>query len=342
MDLKLSAIIVLLSSLLSGCLSATSHKSSTDFESCLGNGGEILESYPRSCVIDDQSFSEIVPEAVALEVVKQVLTVGPKTATCQGFQAVDQQCLMVNGEYFYEPIVGFKHEPGVTATIEVERRQICDPQVINSCPQDVSIYRYKLLNRLIQEGAAKSVDDKASVFVGEVIKITAEKDGFIVSLRSQYPQQRFNAVISPANLGQSSDFDFADIVLGNWLKVTGEALTLDKQLQMTVRTALSHTKIAIADKLATKQERNACLLAGGKIRKVGKLQADQCVLTYPDAGNSCSDSKQCFGQCLISDAQANVLAREAKVTGSCSTNNNSFGCKALIEDGHFNGVLCID
>lgn len=61
-------------------------------------------------------------------------------------QAVQARCLVVNGETFYDGIEGYDHQEGVGRTIKIERTQICDPAVFNSCPQDIgSIYRYCLL-----------------------------------------------------------------------------------------------------------------------------------------------------------------------------------------------------
>ncbi len=360
MDIKLIAITALLAGLLSGCISngdvskpkpsTASQTLSTDFESCLANGGDILESYPRSCVIDGRSFGEIIAEKKPLETRTMVMTVGPKTVACQGFHPVNQQCLIVNGEYFYEDIEGFEHQPGVTSTIEVERRQICDPNVFNDCPQDVGIYRYRFLKALTQEGAAgantidkeREVSASISTFIGEVVNVKTEKDGFTVTLKLQGSQNVLNAVISPANLGQQSDFDFADIVLGKWLKVTGEPFKLGDQMQMAARSAMSFQKVAIADIKATSQERKACLAVGGEIRQVGKRQADRCVQTYPDAGNSCKDGQDCFGRCLASDEDAHRLSRGDLATGSCAVINNRFGCQAMVEDGRFSGTLCID
>lgn len=61
-------------------------------------------------------------------------------------QPVQTQCLVVNGETFYEDIEGYDHQEGVGRTLKIARTQICDPDVFNSCPQDtVSIYSYRFL-----------------------------------------------------------------------------------------------------------------------------------------------------------------------------------------------------
>ena len=58
------------------------------------------------------------------------------------------RCLVVNGEYFYDDIQGYSHQEGIGQTLRVERTQICNPAVLNSCPQDTGIFRYRLLETL--------------------------------------------------------------------------------------------------------------------------------------------------------------------------------------------------
>lgn len=61
-------------------------------------------------------------------------------------QSVQARCLIVNGEVFYDSIAGYDHQDGVGRTVKIARTQICDPDVFNSCPQDIrSIYSYRLL-----------------------------------------------------------------------------------------------------------------------------------------------------------------------------------------------------
>ena len=47
--------------------------------------------------------------------------------------------------YLYSNIEGFQHEKGNEYVIAVSQTMICDPDVLNDCPQDVGIYDYKLL-----------------------------------------------------------------------------------------------------------------------------------------------------------------------------------------------------
>lgn len=74
---------------------------------------------------------------------QSVFQIAADTVPCTGL--VQRRCLIVNNETFYEGIEGYTHQEGVGRIIKVERTQICNPEVFNSCPQDVGIYRYHLL-----------------------------------------------------------------------------------------------------------------------------------------------------------------------------------------------------
>ena len=61
-------------------------------------------------------------------------------------QSRQARCLIVNGATFYDAIEGYNHQEGVARTVKISRTQTCDPEVFNSCPQDVgSIYQYRLI-----------------------------------------------------------------------------------------------------------------------------------------------------------------------------------------------------
>ncbi|MFT5706456.1 MAG: hypothetical protein ACI9ES_000735 [Oceanospirillaceae bacterium] len=150
--MKSLALLVIL--LLAGCLDISTRSynnglfSSETFESCFDSGGTIQESYPRSCALNGRFYTENINVRDKFERISLVFEVGPQKTTCQEFHSGNLQCLIVNGESFYEEISGFVHQPGKTTTIEVERIQICDPNVINSCPQDIGIYQYRWLRNI--------------------------------------------------------------------------------------------------------------------------------------------------------------------------------------------------
>lgn len=72
-----------------------------------------------------------------------IFQIAADSAPCTGL--VQRTCLVVNNELFYSGITGYDHQEGVSRVIKIERIQFCDPDVFNSCPQDVGIYRYRLL-----------------------------------------------------------------------------------------------------------------------------------------------------------------------------------------------------
>ncbi len=41
-----------------------------------------------------------------------------------------------------------------------------------------------------------------------------------------------------------------------------------------------------------------CQAAGGTLQRLGRLQREQCVIPYADAGKACSRKSDCTGQCL--------------------------------------------
>jgi hypothetical protein len=136
--------------LLAGCFdqtgpSVSSSKDINTYEDCLIAGGIIQESYPAVCHINGQFYEQDISTGNTGDKREIRFLVDPQTVTCQGFHPIDQKCLIVNGGNFFEEIEGYTHQEGVGRILRVERTQICNPDVLNSCPQDVSIYRYRLL-----------------------------------------------------------------------------------------------------------------------------------------------------------------------------------------------------
>lgn len=127
-----------------------------DFLSCEKAGGRIMEKYPRICELNGEYFDEIIePETLSKgDSVIETFTVGPETVECHG--AFPQNCFIVNGEYFYDTIAGFDFKPGYEYVLEVERTQICNPEVLNDCPQDIGIYEYSLKKTLSKTAQTES------------------------------------------------------------------------------------------------------------------------------------------------------------------------------------------
>lgn len=116
-----------------------------NFDECYIAGGDIMERYPRMCSIGNQVFEETLGPKKKGDSIKRIFKVDAERPTCQGAHPFDQECLIVNGQYFYSNIEGFQHEKGNEYVIAVSQTMICDPDVLNDCPQDVGIYDYKLL-----------------------------------------------------------------------------------------------------------------------------------------------------------------------------------------------------
>lgn len=72
-----------------------------------------------------------------------IFQIAADSAPCTGL--IQRRCLIVNDELFYSGITGYDHQEGLSRVIRIERIQFCDPDVFNSCPQDVGIYKYRLL-----------------------------------------------------------------------------------------------------------------------------------------------------------------------------------------------------
>jgi hypothetical protein len=85
----------------------------------------------------------------------------------------------------------------------------------------------------------------------------------------------------------------------------------------------------------------ACARAGGAVQPVCRMQSPMCVITFTDAGKSCTDGGQCgSGRCLAENPTASTGGPGA--TGQCSTTNDPCGCNQRIEKGVAQPTLCTD
>lgn len=86
---------------------------------------------------------------------------------------------------------------------------------------------------------------------------------------------------------------------------------------------------------------DACAKAGGAIQPVCLMQSPMCVITFADAGKSCTDGAQCgSGRCLAENPTSSTGGPGA--TGQCSTTNDPCGCYQRIEKGVAQPTLCAD
>lgn len=82
-----------------------------------------------------------------------------------------------------------------------------------------------------------------------------------------------------------------------------------------------------------------CRAAGGTLQRLGRLQREQCVIPYADAGKACSRKSDCTGQCL---ASGEGVAGSA-TTGTCQRDaSQNFGCRQRIDDGKAQSTICVD
>lgn len=85
---------------------------------------------------------------------------------------------------------------------------------------------------------------------------------------------------------------------------------------------------------------SACAARGGEIKRVGRMQSEQCVIKYADAGKQCTDGDQCAGDCRIEDSPFPNAGQTAQ--GRCQAESQNFGCHASVEDGKATPAICID
>lgn len=87
-------------------------------------------------------------------------------------------------------------------------------------------------------------------------------------------------------------------------------------------------------------EASSCAARGGQIKRVGRMQSEQCVIKYADAGKVCTSGEQCAGDCRI---EATPFPSEGQTAqGRCQAESQNFGCHASVENGKATAAICID
>lgn len=85
---------------------------------------------------------------------------------------------------------------------------------------------------------------------------------------------------------------------------------------------------------------DACAKAGGAMQPVCRMQKPMCVVSFPDAGTSCTDGKQCAsGRCM---AKEMTTQSGQPATGVCKANTDPCGCFQTITNGVADPGLCVD
>ena len=86
---------------------------------------------------------------------------------------------------------------------------------------------------------------------------------------------------------------------------------------------------------------SACAARGGKMLPQGRMQSLQCVVSYTDAGQRCTDGDDCQGDCRVEDV-ADAPHAGAAAVGQCQATSSRFGCYATVENGKARAAICVD
>ena len=86
---------------------------------------------------------------------------------------------------------------------------------------------------------------------------------------------------------------------------------------------------------------SACAARGGKMLPQGRMQSLQCVVSYTDAGQRCTDGDDCQGDCRVEDV-ANAPQAGAAAVGQCQPTSSRFGCYTTVEGGKAVATICVD
>ena len=178
-------------------------------------------------------------------------------------------------------------------------------------------------------------------FIGEVTGLEQGLDGGLVELTNQRAGQMLHVVINVSKLRDRGSFDFARVKKGSILKVAGTVAQLEGKAHMVASAAYIYAPIDIADKTATPEEQQRCAAVGGEVRPSGLPGADHCIQTLPDAGDPCSSHDQCLGRCVLIP-ERDLPKHGSFAKGMCEADDDIFGCTALVQEGRYEGTLCID
>ena len=85
---------------------------------------------------------------------------------------------------------------------------------------------------------------------------------------------------------------------------------------------------------------SSCAARGGEIRRVGRMQSEQCIILFADAGRACTDNDHCLGDCRTADEERPEAG--ATAVGQCTADSSRFGCHTTLKDGKVEHTLCVD
>ncbi len=142
------SILLMIGSALAGC---TARSPTTSVDETVTNLGAIDPTAIDPRAIEPAPINGTTPVSSRV----QEITVGPARRECYG--PFRRMCLVVGGEFFYEEIDGFTHEPGYEYRLRIERYDAFPGQ--KEPPQDAGRYGYRLLEVLSKTRAAGSVQE---------------------------------------------------------------------------------------------------------------------------------------------------------------------------------------
>ena len=87
-------------------------------------------------------------------------------------------------------------------------------------------------------------------------------------------------------------------------------------------------------------EVKACTARGGSMHRVCLMGNMACVISYPDAGKTCTDKDECTGQCRF--AGGTPPPPSATARGVCQQTSDPCGCFSQIIRGKVQPALCVD
>ncbi len=108
---------------------------------------------PRA--LDPKAIESKSDDGPASTTLVREVTVGPARRECYG--PFRRMCLMVDGQFFYDEIDGFTHEPGYRYRLRVERYDAFPGQ--KEPPQDAGRYGYRLVEVLSKTRVTGSVKE---------------------------------------------------------------------------------------------------------------------------------------------------------------------------------------
>lgn len=299
----------------------TDQTSASSFEECAAAGGNVAESYPRQCFLGEQAFTEVIDEIeVVFEpvvVASETFEIAPFTVKCQGYEPIDQDCYVVNGEYFYDPLENFRFEQGYKVTAKVDKIKMFSDEEYEYMA-DISQFSYKVTEIISKEESEETEAD----YFGKNEEESPR--GYALVCRNHE-----GTWIEEHKECEYLSKDNCDSYGGVFEECTS-ACRHDPEAQMCTLNCVPVCSFANEE-----EKRQDCVDAGGNWEAVGKMGLPDCIYSYADAGKKCSASSECEGNCIVTEVDGS--------DPQCAENSDIFGCHSSIEEFEETGaIMCVD